>query len=83
VEHIVIGTIADPLAITEDLFNESVIEVALQKITALFSVRMGRKERGNFHSMIFQPFAGPKKLVFLQILVEIINIPVEISITTA
>ena len=52
VEHIVIGTIADQLAITEDLLNEGVIEVALQKITALFSVRMGRKEHGNFHSMI-------------------------------
>ena len=53
VEHIVIGTIADPLAVAEELLNEGVIEVALQIITALFVVRMGRKERGNFHSMIF------------------------------
>jgi len=51
-EHIIIGAIANSLAVTKDLLDEGVIKETLQKITAFFSVRMGRKERGDFYSMI-------------------------------
>ncbi|MBQ3193353.1 MAG: hypothetical protein IJB59_07275 [Oscillospiraceae bacterium] len=51
-EHIVIGTITGPLTVTEDLFNEGVIKELFKKIAAFLIVRIGRKERGYFYSVI-------------------------------
>ena len=53
VKHIVVGAVAYPLSAAKDMLIEGVVEKALYKITAFFFVRMGRKERGNFFSVIF------------------------------
>ena len=80
-EHIVIGSITGSLSVAENLFNEGVIKESLNKIAAFLSVRVGLKECGNFYSVVFYLFAGTKQLIFFQVLVEVFNLPVEVTIT--
>ena len=79
-EHIVIGAIANPLTVAEDLLGKGVIEEPLNKIAAFLIIRVGCKECGNFHSMIFQFFAGADQLVFFVVLMEKLHIPFEVPV---
>ena len=82
-EHIVIGPVADPLTILQNLLGEGVIEEPLQIITALSVVPMVGKERGNFNSMIFQRIAGAKQLILFVVLMEELHIPCEVPVSSA
>ena len=52
-EQIVIGTIADALAVIEDVFDVGVVKESLNEIAALSSVHVGLKKRGNLFSVVF------------------------------
>ena len=73
--------ITGSLSVAENLFNEGVIKESLNKIAAFLSVRMGLKECGNFYSVVFSLFTGAKQFILLQVLVEVFNFPVEVTIT--
>ena len=70
-QYIVPCTVARPLAVFKDFLNQSIIKKSLDKIAALFVVRMLGKEGGDFGSVVFQCVAGAEKFGFFTILVVI------------
>ena len=83
VKHIIIGPVSHSLAVAENLFDKGIIEESLQKIAAFLVIRVGCKECGNFHSMIFQPFAGAQQLVLFIVLMEELDLPFEVAVPSA
>ena len=83
VKHIIIGSVSHSLAVAENLFDKGIIEESLQKIAAFLVIRVGCKECGNFHSMIYQPFAGAQQLVLFIVLMEELDLPFEVAVPSA
>ena len=53
-QYIVPCTVARPLAVFKDFLNQSIIKKSLDKIAALFVVRMLGKEGGDFYPVVFE-----------------------------
>ena len=82
-EHIIISPVADTLTVAQNLFDKDVIEETLNKIAAFLVIRVGCKECGNFHSMVFQSFAGAQQFIFLFVLMEELDLPFEVAVPSA
>lgn len=79
-EHIIVGPVAYPLAVAEDLLDEGVVEESLQIMTALSAVRVVSKKRGNFYSMVLQCIAGAKQFVLFLVLMEELYLPGKVPV---
>jgi hypothetical protein len=80
-DHIIIGPVAYPLTALQNMLGEGIVEKPFQIITALPTVRVVSKERGNFYSVVLERLAIAKQLVDFMILMEKFYIPVEVSVT--
>ena len=70
-QHIVPCTVACPLIVFKNFFNQGIIKESLDKIAALFVVRVSGKERSDFSSVVFQGVAGAKQFLLFAVLVII------------
>ena len=70
-QYIVPCTVACPLAVFKDFLNQGIIKKSLDKIAALFVVRMFGKEGGDFDSMVFQGVAGAEQFGLFAVLMVI------------
>ena len=57
-QHIIVSPIPDTLAVREDLLDEGIVKVPLNKIAAFLPVLVDSEVRGNSRPVIVQPFAG-------------------------
>ena len=70
-QHIVPCTVARPLIVFKNFFNQGIIKKSLDKIAALFVVRMLGKEGGDFCPVIFEFVTGAEQFVLFIVLVVI------------
>ena len=73
-QPVVIGTIAGPLPVRQDLLHQNVVKKGFEKIAALLAVLVGGKECGDFCAVVFQRIAGADQFVFLAVLVVVGNV---------
>ena len=67
-QYIVPCTVARPLAVFKDFLNQSIIKKSLDKIAALFVVRMLGKEGGDFYPVVFVCVTGAEQFGLLAVL---------------
>lgn len=67
-QHIVPCTVACPLAVFKDFLNQGIIKKSLDKIAALFVVRMLGKEGGDFYPVVFECVTGAEQFGLFAVL---------------
>ena len=70
-QYIIPCTIARPLVVFKNFFNQGIIKKSLDKIAALFVVQMFSKESGDFSSVVFQSIAGTEQFSLFAVLMII------------
>ena len=67
-QYIIPCTVACPLAVFKDFLNQGIIKKSLDKIAALFVVRMFGKEGGDFYPVVFECVTGAEQFGLFAVL---------------
>ena len=82
-QYIIPCTVARPLAVFKDFLNQGIIKKSLDKIAALFVVRMFGKEGGDFYPVVFECVTGAEQFGLFAVLMIVGDFGTGIKVVVA
>ena len=82
-QYIIPCTVARPLAVFKDFFDQGIIKKSLDKIAALFAVLVFSKKGGDFNYMVFQGIVGTEQFRLFAVLMVIRDFGMGVKVVVA